>query len=100
MKPQNKNKRVIPTVSLVARMLKDKGVREFVAAARKLNTEKINALEEESADPSESGSIPLEDRSETWWRPGLPNQNFLGYPSSYSVKDPYCPPLLIPGLLP
>ena len=42
-KNKNKNKRVIPTVSLVARMLKDKGVREFVAAARKLNTEKINA---------------------------------------------------------
>ena len=39
---KNKNKRVIPTISLVARMLKDKGVREFVAAARKLNSQKIN----------------------------------------------------------
>ena len=54
-----------------------------------VDTEKINALEEGSADPSESESTPLEDRSETWWRPGLPNHNFLGYPISYSVQDPY-----------
>ena len=51
-------------------------------------TEK-SVLGEESVGPSESGSTPLEDRSETWWRPGLPNHNFLGYPSSYSVQDPY-----------
>ena len=30
------------------------------------DTEKTNALGEESADPSESGSTPLGDRSETW----------------------------------
>ena len=51
-------------------------------------TEK-SVLGEESVGPSELGSTPLEDRSETWWRPGLPNHNFLGYPSSYSVQDPY-----------
>ena len=32
-------------------------------------TEK-SVLGEESVGPSESGSTPLEDRSETWWRPG------------------------------
>ena len=51
-------------------------------------TEK-SVLGEESVGPSESGSTPLEDRSETWWRPGLPNHNFLSYPSSYSVQGPY-----------
>ena len=53
------------------------------------DTEKINALEEESAGPSELRSTLLKDRLKTWWRPGLPNHNFLGYPSSYSVQDPY-----------
>ena len=53
------------------------------------DTEKINAREAESADPSESGSTPLEDLSETWWRPSLPSHSFLDYPSSYSVQDPY-----------
>lgn len=40
--PKNENNKRLPTITLVARMLKDKGVREFVAAARKLNSQKIN----------------------------------------------------------
>ena len=38
-----KNNREIPTIALVARMLKDKGIYEFVAAVRKLKSQKINA---------------------------------------------------------
>ena len=41
-KNKNKNKKVIPTITLLARMLKDKGVREFVAAAKLLNSNKLN----------------------------------------------------------
>ena len=33
---------MIPTITLLARMLKDKGVREFVAAAKLLNSNKLN----------------------------------------------------------
>ncbi len=39
---KNKNKKVILTITLLARMLKDKGVREFVAAAKLLKRKKIN----------------------------------------------------------
>tara|TARA_B100001057_G_C22561416_1_gene837461 strand:- start:79 stop:768 length:690 start_codon:yes stop_codon:yes gene_type:complete len=39
----NKESNPIPTITLVGRMLKDKGVREFVGAARKLKEKKINA---------------------------------------------------------
>ena len=39
---KNKSERLIPTITLLARMLKDKGVREFVAAAKKLNNQKLN----------------------------------------------------------
>ena len=38
---KKKDKKGIPTITLLARMLKDKGVREFVAAAKKLNSKKI-----------------------------------------------------------
>ena len=41
-KNKNKNKKRLPIITLVSRMLKDKGVREFVAAASKLNSEKRN----------------------------------------------------------
>ena len=51
-------------------------------------TEK-SVLGEESVGPSESGSTPLEDRSETWWRLSLTNLNFLGYPSTYFVWGLY-----------
>ncbi len=38
-----KNSKQITIITLVARMLKDKGIYEFVAAARKLKNEKLNA---------------------------------------------------------
>ncbi|MBO6960224.1 MAG: glycosyltransferase family 4 protein [Prochlorococcus marinus CUG1438] len=38
-----RNSKQIPIVALVARMLKDKGIYEFVEAARKLKNEKLNA---------------------------------------------------------
>ena len=38
---KNKEKRLVPRIVLVGRMLKDKGVREFVAAAQKLNSKKL-----------------------------------------------------------
>ena len=41
-KNKNKNKKRLPIITLVSRMLKDKGVREFVGAASKLNSQKIN----------------------------------------------------------
>ena len=39
----SKNYRKVPTITLVARMLKDKGIYEFVSAARKLKAHKVNA---------------------------------------------------------
>ena len=39
---KNNNKRLIPTITLLARMIKDKGIREFVYAAKKINSKKIN----------------------------------------------------------
>lgn len=40
-KNKNKNNKRLPIITLVSRMLKDKGVREFVAAASKLNSQKM-----------------------------------------------------------
>ena len=39
---KNKDKKEIPTITLLGRMLKDKGVREFVAAAKLLNSKRLN----------------------------------------------------------
>jgi glycosyltransferase involved in cell wall biosynthesis len=52
----------VPVVMLIARMLQDKGVREFVAAAQKLNTAGVQARFILVGDPDDGNpaSIPLE----------------------------------------
>ena len=53
----------IPVVSLVARMVRDKGIYEFVRAAKKLNESKINArfLLVGDIDPYNPTSLKIED---------------------------------------
>jgi len=61
-----------PIVLLPARMLYDKGVAEFVEAARKLKMEKINArfVLAGASDPGNPSSIP-EDQLNQWEQEGI-----------------------------
>ncbi len=60
-KNKNKNKNSIVTITLVARMLKDKGIIEFVNAAKKININKVNGrfLLVGDADPFNPTSLDI-----------------------------------------